>query len=42
MRSDQVGLFNAFDTNRNLIYLAATQIYSRGHRGFYDLVGSDF
>jgi hypothetical protein len=31
----------AFDSNRNLIYTAATKIYARGSKGSYDLVAAD-
>jgi hypothetical protein len=42
MRLDETGLLSAFDSNRDLIYAAATKVYSRGRRGSYDLVAADF
>ena len=42
MRFDEVGLLGVFDANRELIYAAASKVYSRGHRGSYDLVSADF
>jgi hypothetical protein len=38
----QDGALLAFDANRPLIQAAAAKVYTRGHRGSYDLVGSDF
>jgi hypothetical protein len=42
MTSDQEGALQVFDINRPLIYATAVKVYARGHRGSYDLVGSDF
>ena len=42
MRGDEAGLLSAFDLNRKLIYAAATKVYGRGRRGFYNLVPADF
>jgi Protein of unknown function (DUF1488) len=42
MRFDEIGLLDAFDSNRELIYAAAAKVYARGRRGSYDLNGSDF
>jgi Protein of unknown function (DUF1488) len=42
MRSDEAGLLDAFDLNRELIYATATKVYRRGHKGSYDLIPSDF
>jgi hypothetical protein len=42
MTSDQEGALQVFDVNRPLIYATAVKVYARGHRGSYDLVGSDF
>jgi hypothetical protein len=42
MRLDEVGLLEAFDANRALIYAAAAKVYRRGHRGSYDLIAADF
>jgi hypothetical protein len=42
MRLDEAGLLSAFDLNRNRIYAAAGKVYSRGRKGSYDLVSSDF
>ena len=40
--SNQDGALRIFDDNRSLIYATAAKVYARGHRGSYDLVGSDF
>lgn len=42
MPSDERGLLNAFDLNRDRIYAAATKVYERGRRGSYDLLAEDF
>jgi uncharacterized protein DUF1488 len=42
MRFDEAGLLSAFDTNRELIYAAASKVYARGRKGSYDLHGADF
>jgi Protein of unknown function (DUF1488) len=42
MRLDEVGLLEAFDANRGLIYTAAAKVYGRGRRGSYDLIATDF
>jgi hypothetical protein len=42
MRLDEAGLLSAFDLNRNRIYAAAAKVYSRGRKGSYDIVRSDF
>src|SRR5437762_13789741 len=42
MRFDEAGLLGAFDSNRELIYAAATKVYARGRKGSYDLIGADF
>jgi hypothetical protein len=42
MAFDQIAALRAFDVNRLLIYATAAKVYARGHRGSYDLVGSDF
>ena len=39
---DEVGLLDAFDCNRTVIYAAATKAYTRGHKGSYELVVTDF
>jgi len=41
-RSDEPGLLNAFDCNRDVICAAAAKVYVRGGRGSYDLVAADF
>jgi len=41
-RTDESGLLNAFDCNRDLICAAAARIYVRGSRGSYDLVAANF
>jgi hypothetical protein len=41
-RSDESGLLNAFDSNRDLICAAAAKVYVRGTRGSYDLVAAHF
>ena len=40
--SDESGLLNAFDSNRDLICAAAARVYVRGSRGSYDLVAANF
>jgi len=42
MRFDEAGLLGAFDSNRGLIHAVATKVYSRGRKGSYDLLSSDF
>jgi len=42
VRVDEAGLLGAFDSNRELIYAAATKVYARGRRGSYDVVSADF
>lgn len=39
---DEASLLNAFDANRERICAAAAKVYSRRHRGSYDVVASDF
>ena len=41
-RSDESGFLNAFDSNRDLICVAAAKLYVRGSRGSYDLVAANF
>ncbi len=41
-RSDETELLGAFDSNRNLIYTTAAEVYHRGRKGSYDLVAADF
>lgn len=42
LRLDEAGLLDAFDTNRELIYAAASKVYARGRKGSYDLHCADF
>jgi len=42
IQSDQAGLLQAFDSNRDLICAAAAKVYKRGYKGSYDLGPSDF
>lgn len=42
LATDEASLLNAFDTNRERICATAAKVYSRGHRGSYDLQASDF
>ena len=42
MRLDETGLLGAFDANRDLIHQTAAKVYSRGQRGSYDLLYTDF
>jgi hypothetical protein len=42
MTFDQTGALRVFDVNRPLIHAAAAKVFARGHRGSYDIVGSDF
>jgi hypothetical protein len=39
---DQADALRVFDNNRPLIYATAAKVYARGHKGSYELVGSDF
>jgi uncharacterized protein DUF1488 len=39
---DEASLLHAFDANRELIYATAAKVYSRRHKGSYDLLASDF
>jgi hypothetical protein len=40
--SDEAGLLNAFDLNREKIHAAAVRVYDRGRQGSYDLRPADF
>jgi uncharacterized protein DUF1488 len=42
MRLDGDGMLDAFDSNRDRIYAAATKVYARGRKGSYDVERSDF
>lgn len=42
MHFGEAGLLGAFDLNRSQIYAVATKVYSRGRKGSYDLLSSDF
>jgi len=42
MQPNELGLLNAFDTHRNLIYAAATRVYRRSRKGSYELTSADF
>ena len=42
MPSDEAGLLNAFDLNRERIYAIASKVYERGRKGSYDLLPEDF
>jgi hypothetical protein len=42
MERDEVGFLKAFDSNRALIYAAATRAYKRGRKGSYELMTADF
>jgi hypothetical protein len=42
MRLDEAGLLDAFDANRDFIHRTAAKVYSRGQRGSYDLLYTDF
>jgi hypothetical protein len=42
LRPDEISLLAAFDTNRDLICVAAAKVYARGKKGSYDLFASDF
>ena len=42
MTFDQTGALRVFDVNRRLIHATAAKVYARGHRGSYDIVGTDF
>ncbi len=42
MPRDEAGFLNAFDCNRTAIYAAAIKAYTRGRKGSYELVVTDF
>lgn len=42
MLSDESGLLEAFDLNRDRIYAIAAKVYDRGRKGSYDLLPEDF
>jgi hypothetical protein len=42
MAFDEAGALQAFDVNRPFIHAAAVKVYTRGRKGSYDLVSSDF
>jgi len=42
MRPDEAGFLGVFDRNRPAIYAAATRAYTRGRKGSYELVATDF
>jgi hypothetical protein len=39
---DEAALLGAFDAHREVICSVAAKVYSRSHRGSYDLEASDF
>lgn len=41
LRPDEVDILLAFDVNRERICEIATKVYSRGHKGSYDLSVAD-
>jgi Protein of unknown function (DUF1488) len=42
MLFNEAGLLGAFDANRDLIRAAAAKVYSRGRKGSYNVITSDF
>ncbi len=42
MAPDEASLLLAFDAHRAAIYKAAVKIYSRGRKGSYELLATDF
>ena len=42
MQRDEAGLLDAFDSHRTLIHAAAARAYTRGRKGSYELVETDF
>lgn len=40
--SDEAGLLDAFDANRDAIHAAAVRAYGRGRKGSYELAVVDF
>jgi hypothetical protein len=42
MRLDEVGILQAFDAHRDLIYAVAAKVHGRSRRGFYELQPTDF
>jgi hypothetical protein len=42
MQRDEAAFLNVFDSNRTLIYAAATKAYKRDRKGSYELVVADF
>jgi hypothetical protein len=42
MQPNELGLLNAFDSHRDLIYAAAAKAYRRGRKGSYELTPAHF
>jgi hypothetical protein len=42
MELDESGFLKAFDSHRDVIYAAATNLYRRGRKGSYELTPADF
>lgn len=42
LKTDEVGLLDAFDAHRDLIYRAAAKVFARGRKGSYELKSADF
>jgi len=42
MAADEAGFLAAFDAHRDEIVAAAAKVYTRGHKGSYDVVAADF
>jgi hypothetical protein len=42
MGGDEAGFLAAFDSHRDMILATAVKVYARGHKGSYDLLGTDF
>jgi uncharacterized protein DUF1488 len=41
MARGEAGMLSVFDTNREIIYAAASKLYSRGRKGCYELGVAD-
>jgi Protein of unknown function (DUF1488) len=39
---EEAAILNAFDANQTLIFATASKVYSRGPKGSYDIVATDF
>jgi len=42
LAADEAGFLAAFDAHRDEIIAAAVRVYTRGHKGSYEVVAADF